>query len=83
MEQEIVYGVKYYIRDNRTEFDIFKSLEEAEDFWNDTQFDTIVPMKIVKGTISKNDIYINSSGKLCYNENHFCFRSSETIKTFA
>jgi hypothetical protein len=31
---KIIYGVKYYIKDVGTEFELFKTLSDAEKFWN-------------------------------------------------
>ena len=60
METKIVYGVKYYIEDIGTEFELFKTLSDAEFFWNNKSFDKIRPMKIIKGIVSKNAIIDNN-----------------------
>ena len=44
---KIVYGVRYYIQDVGTEFDLFQSLSDAENFWNNKSYGKIIPMKIV------------------------------------
>jgi len=75
----IVYGVKYYIQDVGTEFEVFQSLSDAETFWNNKSFDKIIPMKIVKGTISKSAISKNESGELVFNGDYF--KTIEILKT--
>jgi len=64
METKIVYGVKYYIEDIGTEFELFKTLSDAENFWNNKSFDKITPMKIVKGMVSENAIIENNFGEI-------------------
>ena len=64
METKIVYGVKYYIEDIGTEFELFKTLSDAEFFWNNKSFDKIRPMKIIKGIVSKNAIIDNNNGEI-------------------
>lgn len=73
---KIVYGVKYYIKDFGTEFELFQSLSDAEDFWNNKSFDKIVPMKIVKGLVNENE-----NGEIVFNNDNESFKTIETIKT--
>lgn len=82
METRIVYGVKYYIEDIGTEFELFKTLSDAEKFWNNMSFDKIIPMKIVKGMVSENAIMENNNGKILL-KNDFDFKTINTIKTNA
>jgi hypothetical protein len=82
METKIVYGVKYYIEDIGTEFELFKTLSDAEKFWNNKSFDKITPMKIVKGIVSKNAIIENNNGEVQL-KNDFDFKTIDTIKTNA
>ncbi len=78
METKVVYGVKYYIKDVGTEFELFQSLSDAEQFWNNKSYDKIIPMKIVKGIVNKSTITENENGVIeeCSN-----FKTLETIKT--
>lgn len=78
---KIVYGVKYYIKEVGTEFELFQSLSEAEFFWQNTSFDKIIPMKIVKGLINENAISKNKNGELVLNDFSDSFKAIETIKT--
>lgn len=80
---KIVYGVKYYIKEVGTEFDIFQSLSEAEAFWNNKSFDKIVPMKIVKGLVNENAIFQKENGEIIFNNDFENFKTIETIKTNA
>ena len=73
---KIVYGVKYYIKEVGTEFELFQSLSDAEDFWNNKSFDKIVPMKIVKGLVNENE-----NGEIVFNNDNESFKTIETIKT--
>jgi hypothetical protein len=82
METKILYGVKYYIEDIGTEFELFKTLSEAEKFWNNKSFDKVRPMKLVKGMVSKNAIIENNSGEILL-KNDFDFKTIDTIKTNA
>lgn len=79
---KIIYGVKYYIKDVGTEFELFKTLSDAENFWNNKSFDKIVPLKIVKGTVSKNSITENNNGEILL-KNDFDFKTIGIIKTNA
>jgi hypothetical protein len=79
---QTVFGVKYYIKEFGTEFELFQSLADAESFWNNKSFDKIIPMKIVKGLISKEAISINENGELVISDNN-SFKSIEIIKTNA
>lgn len=79
---KIVYGVKYYIKEIGTEFELFQSLSDAENFWNNKSFDKIIPMKIVKGMISENSIINNNNGEILL-KNDFDFKTIEIIKTNA
>jgi hypothetical protein len=36
---KIIYGVKYYIKDVGTEFELFKTLSDAENFWDNKSYD--------------------------------------------
>ncbi len=83
METKIVYGVKYYIEEVGTEFELFQSLSEAEDFWNNKSFDRIIPMKIVKGVVNENAISKNEKGELAFNDDFDKFKTIETIKVNA
>ena len=80
---KIVYGVKYYIKEVGTEFELFQSLSDAEDFWNNKSFDKIVPMKIVKGLVDKNAISENENGEIVFNNDFDSFKTIETVKTNA
>lgn len=80
---KIVYGVKYYIKEVGTEFELFQSLSDAEDFWNNKSFDNIVPMKIVKGLVNKNAVSENENGEIVFNNDNESFKTIETIKTNA
>jgi hypothetical protein len=82
METKILYGVKYYIEDIGTEFELFKTLSEAEKFWNNKSLDKVRPMKLVKGMVSKNAIIENNSGEILL-KNDFDFKTIDTIKTNA
>lgn len=82
METKIVYGVKYYIEDIGTEFELFKTLSDAENFWNNKSFDKVRPMKIIKGMVSKNAIIDNNNGEIIL-KNDFDFKTIEIIKTNA
>lgn len=82
METKIVYGVKYYIEDIGTEFELFKTLSDAENFWNNKSFDKVRPMKIIKGMVSKNAIIDNNNEEMLL-ENDFDFKTIEIIKTNA
>ena len=79
---KIVYGVKYYIKEIGTEFELFQSLSDAENFWYNKSFDKIIPMKIVKGMISENSIINNNNGEILL-KNDFDFKTIEIIKTNA
>lgn len=83
MEAKTVYGVKYYIKEVGTEFELFLSLSDAEHFWNNKSFDKIVPMKMVKGRVNEKDITKNEFGGLILNEDYDSFKTIETIKTNA
>ena len=80
---KIVYGVKYYIKEVGTEFELFQSLSDAEDFWNNKSFDKIVPMKIVKGLVNENAVSENENGEIVFNIDNESFKTIETIKTNA
>lgn len=80
---KIVYGVKYYIKEVGTEFELFQSLSDAEDFWNNKSFDKIVPMKIVKGLVNENAVSENENGEIVFNNDNESFKTIETIKTNA
>ncbi len=80
---KIVYGVKYYIKEVGTEFELFQSLSDAEDFWNNKSFDKIIPMKIVKGLVSENAISLKVNGELVFNNDFESFKTIEIIKTNA
>lgn len=80
---KIVYGVKYYIKEVGTEFELFLSLSEAEIFWHNKSFDKIIPMKIVKGIINENAISKNKNDELVLNDSSDSFKVIETIKTNA
>ena len=82
METKIVYGVKYYIEDIGTEFELFKTLSDAENFWNNKSFDKVRPMKIIKGMVSGNAIIDNNNGEILL-KNDFDFKTIEIIKTNA
>ena len=82
METKIVYGVKYYIEDIGTEFELFKTLSDAENFWNNKSFDKVRPMKIIKGMVSKNAIIDDNNGEILL-KNDFDFKTIEIIKTNA
>ncbi|MBK6331135.1 MAG: hypothetical protein IPF62_11710 [Bacteroidetes bacterium] len=82
METKIVYGVKYYIEDIGTEFELFKTLSDAENFWNNNSFDKVRPMKIIKGMVSENAIIDNNNGEILL-KNDFDFKTIEIIKTNA
>lgn len=79
---KIIYGVKYYIKDIGTEFELFKTLSAAEKFWNNNSFDKITPLKIVKGIVSENSIIENNDGEIVL-KNDFDFKTIDTIKTNA
>ena len=80
---KIVYGVKYYIKEVGTEFELFQSLSDAEDFWNNKSFDKIIPMKIVKGLVSENAISLKVNEELVFNNDFESFKTIEIIKTNA
>lgn len=82
METKIVYGVKYYIEDIGTEFELFKTLSDAENFWNNKSFDKVRPMKIIKGMVSENTIIESNNGEILL-KNDFDFKTIEIIKTNA
>lgn len=82
METKIVYGVKYYIEDIGTEFELFKTLSDAEKFWNNKSFDKVRPMKIIKGMVSENAIIDDNNGEILL-KNDFDFKTIEIIKTNA
>ena len=82
METKIVYGVKYYIEDIGTEFELFKTLSDAENFWNNKSFDKVRPIKIIKGMVSENAIIDNNNGEILL-KNDFDFKTIEIIKTNA
>lgn len=82
METKIVYGVKYHIEDIGTEFELFKTLSDAENFWNNKSFDKVRPMKIIKGMVSENAIIDNNNGEILL-KNDFDFKTIEIIKTNA
>ena len=77
-----IYGVKYYIEDIGTEFELFKTLSDAENFWNNKSFDKITPMKIVKGMVSVNSIIEDNNGEIQL-KNDFDFKTIDIIKTNA
>lgn len=77
-----IYGIKYYIKDVGTEFELFKTLTDAEIFWNNKSFDKIVPLKIVKGIVSENSIIENNNGEIVL-KNDFDFKTIGIIKTNA
>jgi hypothetical protein len=77
-----IYGVKYYIKDVGTEFELFKTLTDSENFWNNKSFDKIVPMKIVKGIVNENSIIENNNGQIVL-KNDFDFKTIGIIKTNA
>jgi len=79
---KIIYGVKYYIKDVGTEFESFKTLSDAENFWDNKSYDKIVPMKIVKGIVSENSIIENNNGETLL-KNDFDFKTIGIIKTNA
>lgn len=79
---KIIYGVKYYVKDIGTEFELFKTLSDAEKFWNNNSFDKITPLKIVKGIVSENSIIENNDGEIVL-KNDFDFKTIDTIKTNA
>lgn len=78
---KIVYGIKYYIKEVGTEFELFQSLSDAENFWNNKSFGKIIPMKIVKGLVNKNAISKDAIGQLVFNDGIDNFKTIETIKT--
>ena len=78
---KIVYGIKYYIKEVGTEFELFQSLSDAENFWNNKSFGKIIPMKIVKGLVNKNAISKDAIGQLVFNDGIDSFKTIETIKT--
>jgi hypothetical protein len=80
---KIVYGVKYYIKEVGTEFDLFQTLSGTETFWNNKSFDKIIPMKILKGLVNENTISQNENGEIVFNNNYDSFKTIETIKTNA
>jgi len=80
---KIVYGVKYYIKEVGTEFELFQSLSDAEDFWNNKSFDRVIPMKIVKGLVYENAVSENENGEIVFNNDNESFKTVETIKTNA
>ena len=79
---KILFGVKYYIEDVGTEFELFKTLSDAEIFWNNKSFDKITPMKIVKGLVNENSIIENNNGEILL-KNDFDFKTIGIIKTNA
>jgi len=78
---KIVYGIKYYIKEVGTEFELFQSLSDAENFWNNKSFGKIIPMKIVKGLVNENAISKDAIGQLVFNDGIDNFKTIETIKT--
>ncbi len=80
---KIVYGVKYYIKEVGTEFELFQSLSDAEDFWNNKSFDRVIPMKIVKGLVNENAVSENENGEIVFNNDFDNFKTIETVKTNA
>lgn len=80
--RKIIYGVKYYIEDIGTEFELFKTLSDAEKFWNNKSLDKITPMKIVKGMANENSIIENNIGEIQL-KNDFDFKTIGIIKTNA
>jgi len=83
METKIIYGVKYYIKEIGTEFDIFETQKEAEDFWTNKSYDNIVPLKLVKGLVNRKAIFKNKNKKLEYSDNLMIFKSIEIIRTLS
>lgn len=79
---KIIYGVKYYLKDVGTEFELLKTLTDAEIFWNNKSFEKIVPMKIVKGLVYENSIIENNTGDVQL-KNDFDFKTIGIIKTNA
>ena len=80
---KIVYGIKYYIKEVGTEFELFQSLSDAENFWNNKSLGKIIPMKIVKGLVSENAISLKVNGELVFNNDFESFKTIEIIKTNA
>lgn len=78
---KIVYGIKYYIKEVGTEFELFQSLSDAENFWNNKSLGKIIPMKIVKGLVNENAISKDAIGQLVFNDGIDNFKTIETIKT--
>jgi hypothetical protein len=74
--------VKYYIEDIGTEFELFQTLSDAENFWNNKSFDKVRSMKIIKGMVSENAIIDNNNGEIIL-KNDFDFKTIEIIKTNA
>lgn len=83
METTIVYGVKYYIKEVETEFDIFETQQQAEIFWSNKSYDNIIPIKLVKGSVNTNAIFKNDNQELKYFEDKLNFKSIEVIKTIS
>ena len=81
-ETKVIYGVKYYIEDIGTEFELFKTLSDAEKFWYNKSFDKIIPMKIVKGMVNESSIIENNKGEILL-KNDFDFKTIGIIKTNA
>ena len=80
---KIVYGIKYYIKEVGTEHELFQSLSDAENFWNNKSLGKIIPMKIVKGLVSENAISLKVNGELVFNNDFESFKTIEIIKTNA
>lgn len=81
MGAKIVYGVKYYIKDIETEFDIFETQQQAESFWNNKSYNNIIPIKLVKGSVNTSAIFKNENQELKYYDDKLNFKSIEVIKT--
>ena len=60
--------------------ELFKTLTDTVFFLNNTSFDKIVPMKIIKGIVSKNSIIKNKNGEIP-SKTDFDFKIIDTIKT--
>ncbi|BDB57062.1 hypothetical protein [Flavobacterium ammonificans] len=80
-ETKIVYGVKYYIKEVGTEFDIFETQQEADAFLENKTYDNIIPLKLVKGSVNKNAIFKDEHNELKYSDELMVFKSLEIIKT--
>jgi hypothetical protein len=79
-ERKIVYGIKYYIKELYTEFDIFETREEADAFLNDELNDNIIPLTLMKGSVNINAIYRDENNKLQYFDDLMIFDRIKTIK---